>query len=173
MDRAEVGDPTLQLAHRTNPDYRDTIKGGGNSHRVCGWARNAVEEDREPRRHLHTVARLIRNDVLALVEGQEFLLGLRNMWTAATDSSRKTLGELMLSELRAFPPAFGVARTQETTATEEKGWIQRWPGRASIVTGSVKDIIDNLPPLVKGGLTILGELLDLFRGNRSIEVEVD
>ena len=36
---------------------------------------------------------------------------------------------------------------------------------AATITDSVKDIIDNAPPLVKGGLKLLGELLDLFKGD--------
>jgi len=121
---------------------------------------------------LHTVARLIRNDVLGLVDGQEFLLGLRNTWAATTDPTRKTLGELLLSELALFCRRSRSRGPKETTATEEKARIQRL-GRASMVAGSVTGIIDDLPPLVKGGLTIPGELLYLFKGNRSIGIGVD
>jgi len=37
-------------------------------------------------------------------------------------------------------------------------------GRASTVSGSVKDILENLPPYAQNALTLFKELIDLFKG---------
>lgn len=78
-------------------------------------------------------------------------------WTTAT------IGNALLLELQTFPRAVEVA--QATTKPEEaKGWMGRWLGRASTVSGSVKDLMETLPPYAKNALTLFKELIDLFKG---------
>ena len=37
-------------------------------------------------------------------------------------------------------------------------------GKASTVAGSVEDLVANLPPLAKSGITLFRELVDLVKG---------
>lgn len=100
-----------------------------------------------------------RDAVLTIVEGEQFLADLNTGWGTAVDEIRKAL----LLELRVFPRAVEVA--QATTKVEERqGWLNKMLGRASTVSGSVKDLIDNLPPYVKSALTLFNELVELFKG---------
>lgn len=67
---------------------------------------------------------------------------------------------ILIIELQIFPRSVEVAKATEKPDEAKKGW-KRMLGRASTIAGSVKDILgDN--PYVKGGLTLLGELLELF-----------
>jgi hypothetical protein len=106
-----------------------------------------------------------RDDVLALVQGSEFSTAMVNAWLSSTPALAGQVGDLLLAELQAFPRAVEVARAQERESGGIAAWIPKWLGRASTVSGSVKDLLDGAPPLVKGGLTIFRELLDLFKGN--------
>ena len=102
-----------------------------------------------------------RDGVFELVEGPQFLADLQAAWLTLFPP----VGDLFLEELRAFPLAIEVAQVQEKAGHEDKGWISKWLGRASTVTGSAKDLLDAAPPLVKSGLKLLGEALDLFKGH--------
>jgi hypothetical protein len=105
-----------------------------------------------------------RDDVLALVQSSDFSSGMVNAWLSSTPPLPRQISDLLLAELQAFPTAVEVARNREQDSGEFKAWIPKWIGRASTVSGSVKDLLENAPPLVKCGLTIFGELLDLFKG---------
>jgi hypothetical protein len=114
-----------------------------------------------------------RNDTLALVEGWEFLAGLNQAESAISSdkspatskpfTSLKPVFNLLLQELRAFPLAIEAAQASDKTGSENSKWTSKWLERAKTVSDSVKDLLENAPPLVKGGLTVLGELLDLFK----------
>jgi len=86
-----------------------------------------------------------RDDVLALVEGPDFTIGLNSAWPSPPYPSlppdQTRVRDLLLAELRAFPIAVEVAQAQEKASAGEKGWIGRWLGRAATITDSVKDII--------------------------------
>lgn len=70
-------------------------------------------------------------------------------------------------ELRALPTALEVAQEQEKSGSVDKGWFEKCRakllGRASTATGSVKDLLDQLPPFAKMGLTALKQVLDVFK----------
>ena len=105
-----------------------------------------------------------RDTVLALVQSQEFLDQLQESWAPLTDYPRKRIGDALLMELKAFPLAVEVAQATEKAAPEPKPWWRKLLGRASTVAGSVQDLMDSLPPYVKGGITLFKELIDLFKG---------
>ena len=42
--------------------------------------------------------------------------------------------------------------------------MKRLLRKASTVIGSVKDIVDDLPPYAKNAITLFKELVDLFKG---------
>lgn len=132
-----------------------------------------IEDDRPLDQFLQ-----LRDDTLALVESGNFLVGLSQAESAiSSDKPTKTastriadpsnqlepVGNLLLQELRAFTQAIKLAQSQDKTGRESRSWIPKWLDRAKTVSDSVKDLLENAPPLVKGGLTVLGELLDLFK----------
>jgi hypothetical protein len=116
-----------------------------------------------------------RDAVLEFVSSPDFLTGLQAGWppaapmnqTALTSVQQQQIANILLLELRAFPAAVEVAHAQEKSGSEDKGWfrkqIGRLIGRASTGTGSMKDLLDNLPPHVKMGLTALKQVLDVFK----------
>ncbi len=105
-----------------------------------------------------------RDKVISMVQDQQFLFELQNAWKPFTDTEKVEIGEALLMELKTFPLAVEVAKTTEKGSSETKGWLSKWLGRASTVTGSVKDLVDTLPPYAKGAITLLKEVSDLFKG---------
>ena len=106
-----------------------------------------------------------RDKVMMLVQDQKFLNELEQAWATFTDHPKREIGELLILELNAFSRAVEVAQATEKTEGGLKSWIGRWLGRASTVTDSVKDIVDNLPPYAKNAITLFRELLDIFKGH--------
>jgi hypothetical protein len=106
-----------------------------------------------------------RDAVLTLVQNEQFLKGLNEAWESFTaDTPPLTeIRDALLLELQAFPLAVEVAKGTEKPE-EAKGWRSKMLGQASMVSGSVKDLLQNLPPYVKSGLTLFEELIDLFKG---------
>ncbi len=106
----------------------------------------------------------LRDKVFVLVQGEQFLEDLEKAFMGM-DSPQ--VQEPLLLELQAFPRALEVAQTT-SKPEKKKRWLERWGnfllGQASTVTGSVKDIVANLPPMAKNGLTLFKEVIDLFKG---------
>ena len=94
-----------------------------------------------------------RDAVLNLVNGEQFLTDLNTAWLSLSDHQPYAIGNALLLELEAFPRAAEVV--QATMKSEEgKGWWRTMLGRASTVSGSVKDLMENLPPNAKNALTL-------------------
>ena len=106
-----------------------------------------------------------RDRVITLVQSPDFLAGLQQSWPPFEDTPRAEIGKALLMELQAFPPALEVVNTAAASDVEKKRWSRGLLGKASTVAGSVDDIVDNLPPLVKGGIKLFREVVDLFKGN--------
>ena len=105
-----------------------------------------------------------RDAVLTIVESEQFL-GELNAWSSPPlDQSLTEIRNALLLELQAFPRAVELAQGT-AKAEESQGWLKKMLGRAPIVAGSVQDLIDNLPPHAKNALTLLKELVELFKGN--------
>jgi hypothetical protein len=74
-------------------------------------------------------------------------------------------------ELTAFPAAVEIAEDEEKSSDEEKTnkdkrtRKKRLLSIAKTTLDSTRDILDNLPPTAKGVLKVLGEVIDLFRGD--------
>jgi len=88
-----------------------------------------------------------RDKVILIVQDQKFLNELQQAWPSLTDVPKIEIGEALLMELKAFPLALEVAKATEKDSREAKGWFSKWLGRASTVSGSVKDLVDSLPML--------------------------
>jgi len=108
----------------------------------------------------------LRDSVLVLVQSERFLKELNEAWPPVSPSGNFPLPEIrdtLLLELQAYPRAIEVA--QATAKPEEaKGWWGKMLTRASTVSGSVKDLLENLPPYAKNAITLFKELIDLFKG---------
>ena len=105
-----------------------------------------------------------RDKVLALVQSEAFLKDLDAAWIPFSNSPNSEVSDALLMELRAFPLSVEVAKATAPAAGESKSWWTKWFGRASTVAGSVKDLVDNLPPWAKNAITLFEELVDLFKG---------
>lgn len=110
-----------------------------------------------------------RDAVLRLAEDQKFLDELQQAWPFVANAPPGFPGEeinnALLIELRTFPLAVEVALATERDPDKTVwGRFKNWLDRGSTVTGSVKDLLDHLPPWAKSVLTLLEELLNLFKG---------
>jgi hypothetical protein len=103
-----------------------------------------------------------RDAVLASVESEQFLKEIQKAWPTLTNVPLPSIGSPLLLELQAFPLAVEVAQATEKPE-EKKAWWKRMLDRASTTTGSVKDLLENLPGYAKSALTLLKELIDLFK----------
>jgi len=104
-----------------------------------------------------------RDTVIELVQNEKFKDEINNSWLQDTTLNDEIKSALIL-ELNAFSRAVEVVQATEKTEGDFKGWINKLLGRASTVTGSVKDILDNLPPYAKNAITLFKELIDIFKG---------
>ena len=118
-----------------------------------------------------------RDEALALVESSDFLADLKNIWTEATTPeskqptpeqvSHRRVVNLAILELESSAREMEIAKLAPASEPEQRNvWFRKALSRGSIVTGSVKDIFEDFIkkyPLLRGGLTVLRELLDLFK----------
>jgi len=104
-----------------------------------------------------------RDRVMTLVRSEQFVTQLKRPTRTADAVLLEQADDALLAELQAFPRAVEVARTVEPASPEGKRWLAGLLGRAGTVAGSVKDLLENLPPLAKNGLTLFKELVDLFK----------
>jgi hypothetical protein len=105
-----------------------------------------------------------REKVYSIIQGKEFLEELDKSWIVYTDYPLHETGQALLMEMNAFTFAAEVAKeTEPLEETTKKTWMGRLLGKASVVTGSVKDIISDLPPMVKNGITLFKEAIDIFK----------
>ena len=105
-----------------------------------------------------------RDRVLMLVQSEAFLQALDAAWVPFANSPNSEVSEALLMELRAFPLAAEVAKATASTSAESRGWLNKLFGRASTVAGSVKDLVETLPPWAKNAITLFKELVDVFKG---------
>jgi hypothetical protein len=105
-----------------------------------------------------------RDKVYGIIQGKEFLEELDKGWIVFTDYPLVETGQALLMEMNAFSYAAEVAKeTEPVEESTKKTWISRLLGKASVVTGSVNDLVTNLPPWVKSGITLFKEAIDIFK----------
>ncbi len=130
-----------------------------------------IPEDRAMDQYLR-----FRDEVMQYVLSRKFLDEVNYYWQSNYSENYHAF-DLLLMELNAFPLGVEVAQMEAAaeataeapTATDKKkGWrnwrIWKWLNRGGTVAGSVKDIFKDLPWYAKHGITILKEVIDLFKG---------
>ena len=93
---------------------------------------------------------------------------MANFATGRSQEGDKNIIEALDLEIKAFSKSKEIAFTIGNPY-KKKQWWKKWGrgllGQASIVNGSVKDIIGDSPKL-KAGLTLFGEVIDIFKGDK-------
>ncbi|MCA0238887.1 MAG: hypothetical protein LCH81_21110 [Bacteroidetes bacterium] len=107
----------------------------------------------------------LRDKVYSIIQSEAFLAALQTAYDNGTGSNypiAEDIKQALLLELQAFPRALEVVHFTQKRK-EKKNWWNRLFGQASTVTVSVKDILAENTPFLKGGLTLLDEVLNLFK----------
>lgn len=114
-----------------------------------------------------------RDQVLTLLKSDNFRDELRRALRELTSNSdrgferNEQIVNLLRLELEATARAADIVLAMERSK-KRKSWLHKMFGRASTVNGSVKDVFDKILdgyPLLKGGIIVFGELLDIFKGD--------
>ncbi|MFZ4427167.1 MAG: hypothetical protein ACOYOO_08415 [Saprospiraceae bacterium] len=111
----------------------------------------------------------LKNRVLDRVEGEEFKTSLVNAYNNLNkEDPPKEVRESLLLEIASFSRAKEIAVSVGDTSNKKRWW-KKWGnwllGKASVVTGSVKDIVGDNSNL-KSTLILLGEVIDIFKGDK-------
>lgn len=110
----------------------------------------------------------LRDEVFKIIQSQKFLDDLDKAFPPNPDQKVLPLEitKMLVLELESASRAIEVAKAMENPKKKEKWW-DRWGNKllvhASTVTGSVKDIGENLPQYAKNGLTLFNEVIDFFK----------
>ena len=104
-----------------------------------------------------------RSSVYEIVIGEPFLVELDNAWLSFQEGNLQRIGVALITEINAFSNAVEVAEHTEPPDRKSTSWAKPLLDKASVVAGSVGDILDNLPPYAKHAITLFKELLDLFK----------
>ena len=91
---------------------------------------------------------------------------LQNAWLALHDPTvTPDLAHLLLWEVQAFPAAVEISEAEGKEGEKPLLNKKRLLRLGKTALDSVRDILDNLPPLAKGILTVLSEVFDIFLGD--------
>lgn len=104
----------------------------------------------------------LRDNAIRLAQSPAFLEDIQNTWGALTNVPvGPEIADALLLELQALPRAAEVARA--TDNADSGTVVSRLLSRASTTLDSIKEFA-NMTPLGKGVLTLLKEVVDLFKG---------
>jgi hypothetical protein len=106
---------------------------------------------------------VMRDNVIALAQSPQFLAEFQAAWAPRASAPKLAIGNVLLMELQAFRRAIEVAQATEVAQAESKDWVSKWLGRASTTVDSVKEFVE-MAPFGKGVMTLLKEVIDLFKG---------
>ena len=111
----------------------------------------------------------LRDNALAQVQSEQFLDELDKKWASQKGGPGEEVLRAHVMELKAFTLAQEVARATANDAAETKKWLSNSLGRASIAVGSTKELLAESPWYVKGAVTLLKEVIDVFSGKDRAE----
>lgn len=104
-----------------------------------------------------------RDAVISLVLDQKFLGNLDSAIDKFAAAKDHELMNVLLLELQAFPRSVEVAKSLDKGDEQSIGWWDKLLGRASTITGSVKDVAEK-NPYAKAATTLFKEAIDIYRG---------
>ncbi len=113
-----------------------------------------------------------RDAVFELLKSEAFRNELQMALRTFTTNSdfgyarNEQIVNILRLELEATARGAEVVRSLSTPEQKQSG-LRRLLGRASTVNGSIKEVLEEVLrryPLLRGGLIVFGELLDLFKG---------
>jgi hypothetical protein len=108
----------------------------------------------------------LRNTVLDASERPDIVSDLQRTWsTLHSPNASPDNAHLLFMELTAFPAAVEIAEDEAKTSQDKPFKKKRLLSVAKTTLDSARDILANLPPTAKGVLKVLGEVVDLFRGD--------
>ncbi|NWF35770.1 hypothetical protein [Mariprofundus sp. KV] len=99
--------------------------------------------------------------VLKIVRDKKFVSDLSEGWIDLKGKESEDVANALLLEVELFPKAAAVAA--QGSPKRLPGWVRRLLGGASTVAGSVKDILEDLAPYTKNGITLFKELMDISK----------
>jgi hypothetical protein len=109
----------------------------------------------------------LRNHVLEVVQSEDFLTQFKNEFekNITTNDKENSLNvkiiRALIMEMQAFPLSVEVAE-KNSKLSNEANWNKKSLGRASTVTGSIKDFVKE-DTWVKKGLIVFNEVIDIFK----------
>lgn len=126
---------------------------------------------------------IYRDHVLKLLSDREFEMVIDNAFDSLANAekhhnvesgnhypnfdysmkSRHEIANGLDLEIRSFCLAYEADKMRQSEILGNKNFSNRWISRMSIVSGSVKDIFDDMPFYAKSALTLFGELCELFK----------
>jgi hypothetical protein len=108
----------------------------------------------------------LRNTALDACERQDVVSELDYAWSSLhSPNAPFDNAHLLLMELAAFPAAVEISEHEEKAASDKSPKKKKLLSIARTTLDSARDILDKLPPTAKGVLKVLGEVIDLFKGD--------
>ena len=111
----------------------------------------------------------LRDAALQAAESPQLKNELEAAWLKLhgpkNEGTAPQIAHLLLMELRAFPSAVEIAEAEQNAQKEPSLSKRHLLSIGETTIDSIKDILENLPPLAKGALTALSEILKIFRGD--------
>ena len=108
----------------------------------------------------------LRNSALDACERSDVVSELNYAWSSLhSPNAPFDISHLLLMELTAFPAALEISEHEEKASSEKSPKKKKLLSIAKTTLDSARDILDTLPPTAKGVLKVLGEVIDLFKGD--------
>jgi hypothetical protein len=124
-----------------------------------------ANEHRDDHRFAYLAPTLVfQHHVLLMARSQDAVTTLQQSWYVLQIVNPEAAAALE-QELQSYP-ALVQRSAEDATTTPDRDPAERRRsllGIAGIVTGSVKDLFENLPPIGKQMLTVLRELWDMLK----------
>lgn len=109
---------------------------------------------------------ILKNRAMDMVKNEKFILELEKVYQPQVSEPPHQFDALqaLIIEMRAFSSAMEISKTIEEE--DSKSWLQKYQSwflsQSGIVIGSAKDLL-NSSPILKNGLTVLGEVVEIFK----------
>ncbi len=108
----------------------------------------------------------LRDSVLQAAESSQITEALQVAWSKLHEpNGSPEVAHLVLVEVIAVPAAVDIAEAEEKADKTPSLSKKRLAGIGQTTVDSIRDILTDLPPLVKAILKVLSEVFDVFWGD--------